>query len=303
MLISKNILQSALSHYNKFQKLDFVVKPSLPILYFGDLSAYTKSEFKIITAALNPSDAEFKEFKYSKASFLRFPDYNKSVETFYLSLNEYFKNIPYKKWFGNPVVGNSGFLPILNGLETCYYDRIKKNTAIHTDICSPLATTPTWSKLSSVQQNKLFKEGFELWKKLVLEIKPDLILMSLKKENLKLLPLNFIKKIKSKPSSQSVGRKQMEYVVEHYRLNLDGFQTDLIWGSAQNTPFQPFRDKRTLGKEILQYISHYQKQSEIKKIPEIEQQKIPSLELKTYFKISKKKSVPKWSYGAWLNKS
>ena len=287
ILVSKNLLQSALNHYNKFKKLDFVVKPSLPVLYFGDLCAYTKSEFKIITAALNPSDAEFKEFRDSKPSFLRFPDYNKSVETLYLSLNEYFKNIPYKKWFGKPVIGNSGFLPILNGLETCYYDGIKKNTAIHTDICSPLATTPTWSKLSSVQQKELFKDGFELWKKLVLEIKPDLILMSLKKENLKLLPINFIKKIKSKRSNSSVGREQMEYVVEHYRLNLDGFETDLIWGSAQNTPFQPFMDKRTLGKEILEYISHFQKQSYIKKVPEIEQKIPSSMELKTYFKISK----------------
>ena len=96
-----------------------------------------------------------------------------------------------------------------------------------------------------------------LWKKLVLEIKPDIIVMSLKKSYLELLPLDFIKRIITKKSKSSPNRKQLEYVIDHFRLNLDGFKTNVIWGSAQNTPFQPFPNRRELGKMIFKYLKNY----------------------------------------------
>src|SRR5215211_7469174 len=36
-----------------------VVRPSIPILYFGDLPRYAASPLKVITVALNPSHHEF----------------------------------------------------------------------------------------------------------------------------------------------------------------------------------------------------------------------------------------------------
>ena len=257
MKISNDLLKVALLQYNKYSDLDFIVKPSLPILYFGDLNVYFNSNFKVITAALNPSDAEFKEFKNSDPSYIRFPEYDNTIETLQSSLNNYFKKNPYKKWFGTPNVSKGGFLPLLNGLRTCYYEGSQENTAIHTDICSPLATTPTWSGLAPEQKEILFTKGFELWKKLVLEIKPDLIVMSLDKSYLELLPLDFIKRIITKKSKSSPKRKQLSYVIDHFRLNLDGFKTNLIWGSAQNTPLQPFSNKRELGKNIFEYLKNY----------------------------------------------
>lgn len=253
MVLSDNLYSICLNYYNKYSQLDFVVKPSLPILYFGNSGAYFKSNFKVITAALNPSDAEFKEFKNSNTSFIRFPQYENTIESLKLSLDNYFKTNPYKKWFGIPNKSNNGFLPLLNGLGTCYYEGTQKNVALHTDIFSPLATNPTWSKLNKVQKRKLSNEGFEIWKKLVIELKPDLILMSLKKESLKLLPIDFIKRIKTKKGKLPKNRKQLEFTIDHYKLNLGEFNTNLIWGSAQNTPLQPFSNKRALGKEILNY--------------------------------------------------
>lgn len=35
------------------------VDPSIPILYFGDLTAYENSPKRIVTVALNPSNVEF----------------------------------------------------------------------------------------------------------------------------------------------------------------------------------------------------------------------------------------------------
>ena len=269
MEISNDLLKDALIQYKKYSELSFVVKPSLPILYFGDINAYFNSNFKVVTAALNPSDAEFKEFRNSDISNVRFPEYNNTIETLYLSLNNYFKKNPYKKWFGTPNVSKGGFLPLLNGLKTCYYEGSKENTAIHTDICSPLATTPTWSGLSPEQKKILFSEGFKLWKKLILEIKPDLILMSLKKSHLELLPLDFVKRIETIKGKSSPNRKQLEYVIDHFRLNLDGFNTNVIWGSAQNTPLQPFRNKRELGTQIFKYLENYKEPGQSKKENEI----------------------------------
>ena len=62
-MISNTLLEAALNHYDNFKDYDFVVSPSLPILFFGDVAKYKKSKFRIMTAALNPSDMEFKEKK------------------------------------------------------------------------------------------------------------------------------------------------------------------------------------------------------------------------------------------------
>tara|TARA_B100001287_G_scaffold235392_1_gene207524 strand:- start:10838 stop:11668 length:831 start_codon:yes stop_codon:yes gene_type:complete len=168
-----------------------------------------------------------------------------------LSLNNYFKVQPYEKWFGKKNISKSGFLPLLNGLGCCYYKGSYKNTALHTDLCSPLATNPTWAALTKDQQNLLIKKGFELWKDLILEIKPDLILISVKKEYLKKLPIEFISTVKSKFSSS----KKIEYKLNHYKLKLGDFRTNLIWGNAQNTPLQPFKNKYNLGIKLAKYLN------------------------------------------------
>ena len=250
-----NLLKRSLDNYNNFKNEDFVVNPSLPILYFGDLNAYLKSEFKVVTAALNPSDLEFKRIKSDKPNFDRFPDYDFSINSLQLALNNYFKINPYKNWFGIKNISKKGFLPVLNGLDTCYYEDSKQNNALHTDICSPLATNPTWAGLSKRQKELLQTEGFKLWKDLILEIKPDLILISVKKEYLNKLPIEFIYTIKSKFSSS----KKIEYKLNHYKLKLGDFKTNLIWGSAQNTPLQPFKNKYQLGIELKKYLTSYKK--------------------------------------------
>ncbi len=81
-----------------------------------------------------------------------------------------------------------------------------------------------------------------------------LFIKVIKKSNLELLPLDFIKTIHTKKGRLSPNRKQPEYLIEHYRLNLDGFKTNVIWCSAQNTPLQPFPIRGELGGKILKYL-------------------------------------------------
>ena len=44
------------------------------------------------------------------------------------ALQNYFKINPYQNWFGVKNLSKKGFLPVLNGLDTCYYEDIKQNT-------------------------------------------------------------------------------------------------------------------------------------------------------------------------------
>ena len=243
-MTKNDLLKSSLDYYDKHKDLDFVVKPSLPVLYFGDIKSYLKSEYKVVTAALNPSDIEFKNSKEDEPSFFRFPEFKGDIISLEKSLNNYFENKPYTRWFGNSDITNKGFIPILNGMDCCYYSSDKfKNTSLHTDICSPLATNPTWSGLNEIQKNLISEDGFNLWKKLIYFLKPDLILVSLSRKYLKLFDLNYINNIKT------VGKKS-NYCIDHYEIKIFDYKTNLIWGSAQNTPFQPFKNKRELGQKI-----------------------------------------------------
>lgn len=289
-ILSHSLLKRAITHYNSVRINDFVVKPSLPVLYFGDLKNYLASETKVISVSLNPSSAEFMDRKNDTPSYFRFPDYEETAESLETSLSNYFKEKPYREWFGNESGSNSGFLPVLDGMGFSYYDLEDKETAIHTDLCSPIATNPTWSYLNKDQQDLLLEEGFHIWKKLIGEIKPNIIVMSTSKKYLEQLNPTFIKRLEYKESNASEGRAATKYTVEYYEVEIDGFKTNLVWGSSQNKPFMPFSDKREIGKKI---ISFY----ETRKLIDIEEETVESEPIKieqsqnyaqTYFKLDKR---------------
>ena len=136
-----SLLNRTFEYYKEIQDREYVVKPAIPILYFGDIKAYFESAIKIITVGKNPSLIEFCRKKGESYSFLRFPDWEEKQD-YAAALNSYFECNPYKSWFGS-------YEAILNGINASYYISSNQiNRVIHTDICSPIATNPTWSKLS-----------------------------------------------------------------------------------------------------------------------------------------------------------
>ncbi len=148
------------------------VIPILPIYWFGNRIAYEASSIKVVTVGLNPSDREFRPNDATAVSKdFRFPDFDGTDMSLELALNNYFKRNPYNTWF------KGSFGSVLQSFDASFYDDAK-NTAIHTDICSPWATIPTWSKLSEDLKKRLETEGYILWKKLILELQPDVILFS-----------------------------------------------------------------------------------------------------------------------------
>lgn len=65
------LLNRTFEYYQEIQHKNYVVNPAIPILYFGDVNAYFKSEIKIITVGKNPSSIEFRRNKSEPYSFLR----------------------------------------------------------------------------------------------------------------------------------------------------------------------------------------------------------------------------------------
>jgi hypothetical protein len=170
--LDANLYRRCLSHLAEVRNLDFVVANSLPIPYFGDLAAYLASPRRVVTAALNPSNLEFPDDKprFDVANGLDGPA---ALEA---ELSVYFRRHPYRSWFNS-------FEPVLNGLEASYGGKMANgvyaSTALHVDMCSPIATSPTWSKLTAVQRAKLTTVGRDIFECLIDELDPDIIVASL----------------------------------------------------------------------------------------------------------------------------
>jgi hypothetical protein len=159
-----------------------VVKPSMPILWFGDSAAYFNSRVRVVTVGLNPSRVEFPEAD----RFLRFPSARSlslSVDPptrrpiYVRALDDYFRSEPYRPWF------DRGFERVLNGMATSYYEG-RPSTALHTDLFSPLATDPTWSGLDAIAREALAQNGLPVWHDLMRELEPDVIIVSVARRHL-----------------------------------------------------------------------------------------------------------------------
>ncbi len=152
-----------------------IVPDSIPILWFGNIEDYFQSDLKIITVSLNPSDIEFKSSKSSQPSTaLRFPDFNGTSKSLFDSLNKYFSFNPYNAWF------KASFGTVLGSFQASHDGKLK-NAALHTDIGSPYATSPTWTGLSNSERTILESKGSRSWHRLVQILEPDIILFSASK--------------------------------------------------------------------------------------------------------------------------
>lgn len=169
--------------YTDNYKLDCVVKPSIPVIWFGDIEGYFRSSRKkIITLATNPSDQEFKKKRFSEANSLTVNDRidegnnrGKLIDGY----NSYFKNDDnyFKRWFDD-------FEMVLNLLPDAYsasYNKDTTNRAIHIDYATALATDPVWWKLKDAgykKEKEKLSENVELFYKLLIYLDPDVVLFT-----------------------------------------------------------------------------------------------------------------------------
>ena len=156
------------------------VTPAVPILFFGDLDAYCASTLRVLTVGLNPSlhefpaDKPFRRFPLAENSLDRKPD------RYFDAMSGYFRTDPYCGWF-------NAFEPLLNGMDASYYDDGAASRTLHTDICSPIATDPTWNQLKETNPEAvkaLEDNGIRLWHMLLGELRPQIVVLSVAKEYL-----------------------------------------------------------------------------------------------------------------------
>ena len=155
------VVQEAWCAHDHAGGLPSRVSPAAPILFFGDLEAYqNKSELRVLTVGKNPS---WKEFTAGER-FQRFPrltgDRSDQEPGHYVdSVSDYFRTDPYCGWF-------SAFEPLLNGAGASYYAD-ESSTAVQTDICSPVATEPSWTGLDKSTPADLQTDDVPLWHRLM----------------------------------------------------------------------------------------------------------------------------------------
>ena len=212
--------------YDNAAELSVRVKPAAPILFFGDLGAYRVSTLRVLTVGLNPSLQEFP----ADRPFSRFPldegTAGRGRDHYLYALSSYFRTDPYRAWF-------RAFEPLLNGAGASYYEGFT-STALHTDICSPVATDPTWSKLGDVNRSTLEADGGPLWHMLLKILEPQIVVLSVAKRHLERIAFepqdNEWTAIHTFDRTGSGAPRSRPY-------DVDGKPSLFIFGPAAQTPF------------------------------------------------------------------
>lgn len=152
------------------------VSPSVPVLFFGDADAYDRSPLRAVTVGLNPSWREFP----AADPFCRFPlaaDIAAEDHARYLNaMSAYFRTSPYWTWFRH-------LDPLLDGMGAGYRPG-QPSAALHTDICSPVATDRTWSKLDDGDRRLLQADGVPLWHRLMEALQPHIVVLAIARRHL-----------------------------------------------------------------------------------------------------------------------
>lgn len=225
-----------------------VVQPAAPVLYFGDAEAFAKSRPRVVTVGLNPSNVEFPR----DDPFQRFPGAQTlsagNFDSYLDSLNQYFDVVPYRAWFGT-------FEPLLNGMGASYY-RGGDSTVLHTDLCSPVATEPTWSRLRPSFRERLIADGRPLWHDLIRILQPDLLLMSVARHHLRAITFKPVEEARE-ICRLDAGRRS-PYAVTAWRIRVaEGVEPLVVFGRAAQRPFGTVSkaDKQCIGRQALEVLN------------------------------------------------
>lgn len=207
------------------------VSPSVPILFFGDLDAYERSPLRIVTVGLNPSLKEFPE----GSAFQRFPLAARAARTdhdrYLDALSAYFRTDPYRKWFNH-------WEPFLNGAEASYFGR-EASTALHTDMCSAVATDPTWDKLCHAQSTRLLEVGVPLWHELLHVLRPHIVAISVAKDytsHIEFEALGEWKTVHTFNRKKNGALRAHPYNVEARWHEIGGHRSLFVFGRQANVP-------------------------------------------------------------------
>jgi hypothetical protein len=123
------------------------------------------------------------------------------------------------------------------------------STALHTDMCSPVATDPTWSRLPAIVKRALWKDGHKLWHDLVRALEPHVILASIAKQYA--TRIQFPRKGSIRELLTIDRTKPYAVTVEELEVTQD-CRSLLVKGNAAQLPFGKVNndDKRRIGETL-----------------------------------------------------
>jgi hypothetical protein len=256
--------QRAIDHFREVQNYSYVLRDSIPVPFFGDVGAYLDSDIRIVTVGLNPSWLEFfkklKEGEQGPPPRARRFDVEAGLASaagLESTLSNYFKHDPYTTWF-------SSFENVLSGMGASFYPNENSSgkearIALHIDVCSPIATTPTWSHLEAEKQSKLTPAGRSIFLDLLHKLEPDILIASVAHKHV--APTLDVFRDRNEWSDHltithtmgGVPRK-LPCITQSCWQEWEGRRRMLVcWGSAANTPFGKFsnEDKAKAGHVFL----------------------------------------------------
>jgi len=212
--------------YESKKERTYIVKPSMPSMYFGNSKKYFESPIRIITVGLNPSRRDFPDpDPFQRFQSMKRDHHYQFNQQYITALDQYFEKDPYKAWY------EPSFEPLLNGINASFYGN-KENTALHTDICSPLATNPTWDSLSKEAKKDLQAEGVKLWHELIEYLQPDVILISVAGEHLSKI------KFETESDWETVYTvPNSRYLINSKKIKLANKSANIYYGRSAEIPF------------------------------------------------------------------
>ena len=244
-----SLVTDAMHAFDRATERSSCVRPAVPILFFGDLDAYLKSPLRVLTVGLNPSRREFP----ADEPFRRFPlaagTYGRAPSRYLEAMSAYFHTDPYRGWFNS-------FEYLLRGMDASY-DAGCPSTALHTDICSPVATNPTWSRLGKADRYALEHDGHPLWRMLLEELRPQIVAFSIARKYLERITFDamtdweIIHCVREKADGSL---RRSPYFVQARWYNVGGERSLFAFGTAAQTPFGSLSKghKQKVGSAILE---------------------------------------------------
>lgn len=230
----------AWSAFDRAANLPSRITPAAPILFFGDLDAYAVSPLRVLTVGLNPSLHEFPVGE----PFRRFPlltggGSDREPGRYLDAMSAYFHVDPYRRWF-------SALEPLLAGAGASYYPG-GVSTALHTDLCSPIATDPTWSRLPATRRADLEADGGALWHALLEVLCPHVVALSLARDNLRRIEFASLSGWQTIHVFTQTGggrprSRRYEVCARPYQVN--GELSLFVFGPAAQTPFGLLSDNQ-----------------------------------------------------------
>jgi len=140
--------------------------------------------------------------------------------------------------------------------------RGNRHTALHLDLCSPIATDPTWSRLDAATQEGLREPGRALFELAVHALEPDIIIASVGPKHL----TGRRKELAPGPRWEVVLSYKVKENGQPFVLPLVVCVTTAAFGTERSIPFangsafiKPFGNfstarKRTAGEALLRWL-------------------------------------------------